>query len=218
LAAWFGRQPEPISSLCKLRCIQSGQGLGKTEVKSLQNSKTTYGIVAQVLHWLLACFILMQFILGLYAASLPLSMARLQWLSTHKSVGMTLLAFIVLRALWRWRDPPPPLPDAMPRWEQQAARFAHLALYLVPLLAILSGWLYASATGLSVNWFGLVLIPDLIDKNSQLAPTLKAVHFSFVALLALLILAHVAAALRHALILKDGMISRMLPFDAARKN
>jgi cytochrome b561 len=170
-----------------------------------------------VLHWLVACFILMQFILGLYAASLPLSLARLQWLSTHKSFGITLLALIVMRALWRWANPPPPLPVGMSRTEQLAARLVHGALYLVPLLAILAGWLYASATGLSVNWFGLILVPDLMAKNASLAPLFKGLHQALVALLALLVLAHVAAALRHAFILKDGLLQRMWPFGASRK-
>ena len=170
-----------------------------------------------MLHWIVAGFILIQFTVGLYAASLPLSLARLQWLSTHKSLGMSLLVLIVLRAIWRWGNPPPPLPESMPQREQLAARLMHGALYIVPLLAILAGWLYASATGLSVNWFGLVLVPDLIAKNAQIAPLLKTVHQVLVALLALLVLAHVAAALRHAFVLKDGLLQRMWSFNVSRK-
>jgi cytochrome b561 len=190
----------------------------KANVKTLRNSKEAYGILAQVLHWLVACFILIQFILGVYAASLPLSMARLQWLSTHKSIGMTLLLLLLLRALWRWIDPPPPLPDSLARWERRAALMMHAALYITPVLAILAGWLYASATGLSVNWFGRVLVPDLIAKNSQLAPLLKTLHQTLAVLLGLFLSAHIGAALRHALILKDGVLLRMLPIGKSRKN
>jgi cytochrome b561 len=175
------------------------------------NSKEAYGILAQVLHWCVAIFVLIQIALGLYAASLPLSLARLQWLATHKSIGLSLLVLVLLRALWRWRDPPPALPDAMPLWEQRAALLMHAGLYIVPVLAIVAGWLHASATGLSVNWFGLVLIPDLIAKNTGLAPLLKGLHQGLVGLLVLLLIGHIGAALRHALVLHDTVLQRMLP-------
>jgi len=176
------------------------------------NSKEAYGILAQVLHWCVATFILIQITLGLYAASLPLSLARLQWLSLHKSIGLTLLVLVILRGLWRWCDPPPPPPDTLALWEQRAAHAMHIALYIVPLLAIVAGWLYASASGLPVNWFGLLLIPDLIAKNAALAPLFKALHQALVGLLVLLLIGHIGAALRHALVLRDTVVQRMLPF------
>lgn len=175
------------------------------------NSKEAYGILAQVLHWCVALLILIQITLGVYAASLPVSLARLQWLSLHKSIGLTLLALLLLRAIWRWIDTPPALPGTMPRWERRAAHVMHGALYIVPLLAIVAGWLYASASGLSVNWFGLLLIPDLIDKNAGLAPLFKALHQALVGLLVLLLVGHVGAAARHALVLRDTVMQRMLP-------
>ena len=176
------------------------------------NSKEAYGILAQVLHWCVATFILIQIALGLYAASLPVSLARLQWLSLHKSIGLTLLVLVILRGLWRWRDPPPALPATMPRWERRAAHATHVALYIVPVLAIVAGWLYASASGLPVNWFGLLLIPDLIPKNPALAPLFKTLHQALVGLLVLLLVGHVGAAARHALVLRDKVVQRMLPF------
>jgi cytochrome b561 len=181
------------------------------------NSKEAYGILAQVLHWCVATFILIQIAVGLYAAGLPLSLARLQWLSLHKSIGLTLLVLVTLRGFWCWRDPPPALPGTMPRWEQRAAYAMHGALYIVPVLAIAAGWLYASASGLPVNWFGLLLIPDLIEKNPDLAPLFKTLHQALVALLVLLVVGHVGAAARHALVLRDKVVQRMLPFGRQGK-
>jgi len=175
------------------------------------NSGGAYGIIAQVLHWCVAALILTQIALGLYAANLPVSMARLQWLSYHKSLGLTILALVLVRLVWRWIDAPPPLPDTMAHWERRAARVMHGALYIVPVLAMLAGWLYASAAGLSVNWFGLILIPDLIAKNTAIAPLFKALHHGLVALLALLLTGHIVAAARHAFILRDNVAQRMLP-------
>ena len=175
------------------------------------NSRQAYGIIAQALHWCVAALVLIQFALGLYAANLPVSMARLQWMSYHKSLGLTILALVLVRLLWRRVDTPPPLPDMLSQRERRAARAMHGALYLVPVLAMFAGWLYASAAGLSVNWFGLVLIPDLIAKNTAIAPLFKVLHLGLAGLLALLLIGHVGAAARHALVLRDKVVQRMLP-------
>lgn len=175
------------------------------------NSSGAYGIIAQVLHWCVAALIFIQIALGAYAANLPVSMARLQWLSYHKSLGLTILALVLVRLAWRWIDAPPPLPDTMAHWERRAAHAMHIALYVVPVLAMLAGWLYASAAGLSVNWFGLMLVPDLIAKNTAIAPLFKELHHGLVGLLVLLLAGHIAAAARHAFVLRDSIVQRMLP-------
>lgn len=178
----------------------------------IRNTNESYGIIAQSLHWLVAALVLVQLGLGLYAASLPVSLARLQWLSHHKSLGLAILALVLLRLAWRSMNPPPALPESMPRWQRGAASATHWLLYLLLLLAPLAGWMHASAAGLSVNWFGLFQVPDLISKQPELSDLLKTVHKGCVALLALLLLGHVGAALRHALVLRDGIAHRMLPW------
>lgn len=181
------------------------------------NSEEAYGIIAQALHWCVAALIFIQIPLGLYAANLPVSMARLQWLSHHKSLGLTILALVLVRLAWRWIDAPPPLPNTMAQQERRAAHAVHIALYVVPVLAMLAGWLYASAAGLSVNWFGLILIPDLIAKNTGIAPLFKELHHGLVGLLALLLVGHIGATARHAFILRDNVAQRMLPAGWRRK-
>ena len=183
----------------------------------LQNSQEAYGIIAQALHWCVAALIFIQLPLGLYAANLPVSMARLQWVSSHKSLGLTILALVLVRLAWRRMDAPPPLPGTMAPWERRAAQGMHRALYFVPVLAMLAGWLYASAAGLSVNWFGLILIPDLIAKNTAIAPLFKELHHGLAGLFALLLAGHMAAAARHAFVLRDGVAQRMLPAAWRRK-
>lgn len=175
------------------------------------NSEKAYGIIAQVLHWCVAALIFVQLPLGLYAANLPVSMARLKWLSYHKSLGMTILLLMMLRLCWRWIDAPPALPGTISSWERRAALSIHRALYVVPMLAMFAGWLYASAAGLSVNWFGWLLIPDLIAKNTELAPLFKQLHHGLVGLLVLVLIVHIGAAARHAFVLSDDVVQRMLP-------
>jgi cytochrome b561 len=177
-----------------------------------RNSNESYGIIAQAFHWLVAVLVLAQIALGLYAANLPVSLARLQWLSHHKSLGLTVLAIVLLRLGWRALNPPPALPPAMPPWERRAARAVHWLLYLLLVLAAIAGWLYASAAGLSASWFGLFAVPDLVAKDRELAAVFKALHIGLVTLLALLVLGHAGAALRHAVLLRDGAMHRMLPW------
>lgn len=184
---------------------------------NLRNSTEPYGIIAQAFHWLVAFLVLVQIGIGLYAANLPVSLARLQWLSHHKSLGLAILALVLLRLGWRALNPPPELPSSMPRWQRLAALGTHRLFYVLLILAPFAGWLYASAAGLSVNWFGLLPLPDLLSKDRQLAELFKALHIGLVALLALLVAVHVGAALRHGLLLRDGVMHRMLPWKP-RKN
>lgn len=176
------------------------------------NSTQAYGATAQVLHWLVAVLVFAQFALGLYVLSLPVSLARLQWVSRHKSLGLAILVLVLVRIAWRWLHPPPPLPRSMPEWERRAAISTHRLMYLLLVLAPLAGWLFASAAGLSVNWFGLFIVPDLVAPDRTLAAFFKALHFALVALFGVLVVLHVGAALRHALVLRDGVMQRMLPW------
>ena len=161
----------------------------------------------------MAILVLAQIPLGIYAARLPIGLERLQWLSRHKAIGITLLVLVLARLLWRLAVRPPALPGFMPRWERRVATITHRILYALLLAAPIAGWLYASAAGLSVSWFGLVHIPDLIAKDRALADVFKLTHIVLVSLLAALIAGHVAAALRHAFLRHDGVVQRMLPWQ-----
>ena len=100
----------------------------------------------------------------------------------------------------------------MPRWERRAALATHRLLYALLLVAPISGWLYASTAGLSVTWFGWFKIPDLLAKNTEIAPYFKDLHEVLVFALIALVVLHVLAALRHACFRRDGVIGRMLPW------
>ena len=89
----------------------------------------------------------------------------------------------------------------------------HFLLYACLAAAPLSGWLYSSATGVPTVPFGIgaLELPDLVPKDRELAMTLKFVHMTLVYFLAVLVGLHVAAALKHQLIDRNGIIGRMLP-------
>lgn len=178
----------------------------------LLNTETRYGIVAQLFHWTVAALVLAQIPLGIYAARLPISIERLQWLSRHKAIGMTVLVLVLARLLWRLASRLPELPASMPPWERRVATATHRLLYLLLVAAPVAGWLYASAAGVPVSWFGLVEVPDLVAKNRQLADLFRITHIVLVFALTAVLALHVAGALRHAFIRRDGVVHRMLPW------
>jgi cytochrome b561 len=174
------------------------------------NPTSRYTGVAIALHWLLGLMIVGAFVVGLYMADLPMSPSRLKLFNWHKWAGITILAFSVLRLLWRFTHrPPADLPA--PRWQNLAAHGTHWALYALFFLVPLAGWAYSSAAGFSVVWFGVLPLPDFVGKDKALADMLKERHELLAWLLAVLVLLHIAAALKHHFIDRDGLINRMRP-------
>jgi cytochrome b561 len=101
----------------------------------------------------------------------------------------------------------------MPAWQAAASGASHTLLYLLLLATPISGWFFSSAAGVPTGPFGVAMLqlPDMVDKNGDLAVTLKFVHMAINYALGALICLHIAAALKHLLINQDGIMSRMLP-------
>ena len=175
-------------------------------------SRSRYTPVAIGLHWLMAVALVGTFALGFYMYDLPFSPHKLRLFSWHKWAGVTIFALLLFRIFWRLTHRPPALPAAMPLWQQRLAEATHLALYGLMIAIPLSGWLMSSAKGFQTVWFGVLPIPDLLDKNEELGKLLQIVHQSLNILLALTVFAHVGAALKHHFINRDDVLRRMLPF------
>lgn len=168
-----------------------------------------YNRTAIALHWSVALLIFAAFPLGMYMHDLPLSPTKLQLYSYHKWLGITVLALAVLRVVWRAAHTPPPLPQSMPRWQQLASHAVHQFLYVLIFVVPLSGWVMSSAKGFKTVWFGVLPLPDLVGKDKALGEMLSQVHENLNYLLLALVLLHIAAALKHHFIDKDGVLSRM---------
>ena len=163
---------------------------------------------AVLLHWLLALMILVSFSMGVYMSDLPVSPTRLKLYNWHKWAGVTILALSALRLLWRLAHrPPPDLP--MPAWQARAAHLTHGLFYLLFFAVPLAGWAYSSAAGFPVVWFGVLPLPDFVPVDKALADILKATHGNLAFALAGLVVLHVAGAVQHQFIARDGLINRL---------
>ena len=178
-----------------------------------------YDAMAIGLHWLIALGILALIAVGLTMTHTQLGpMAKFQLYQLHKSIGITVLFAVALRALWRLTHRPPRLPDAMPPLERRAAEGAHAALYAFLFLLPLTGWALVSASPFNIPtvlygvipWPHLPVLSTLTDKT-PVERVLKLVHGKAAWLLIALVAVHAGAALRHHFILRDGIMQRMLP-------
>lgn len=174
-----------------------------------------YTGLAMALHWLLAVAILGLFGLGLYMTDLPFSPTRLKLYNWHKWAGVMFLTLTVLRLLWRLTHRPPALPQritlAMPGWQMRAYHATHHLMYALFFVVPLLGWAYSSAAGFPVVLFGVLPLPDFVGPDKALAELIKPWHGWAAWALIGLAGVHMAAALKHHWVDRDGLLLRMLP-------
>ncbi|HET9653244.1 MAG TPA: cytochrome b, partial [Usitatibacter sp.] len=121
-------------------------------------AENRYTTVAIVLHWLIAALVVAQFAFGWWMQEIPKSPPgmRAGAFNLHKSVGLTILALMLLRLAWRLAHRPPALP-AMPRWQARLARATHIGFYVLLIALPLTGYIGSAFSGYPVKYFGIVL-------------------------------------------------------------
>lgn len=174
----------------------------------LRNSATHYGIIAILLHWVMAILLIALLILGLYMVGMPISLEKLKFYGWHKEYGILALMLVGVRIVWRLINKTPHL--ALPLLEKIAARTVHWAFYGFMFAMPITGWLITSAAGLPVSFFGLFVLPDLVAPNPDAMKFYQEIHeWLGYGLIATIIL-HASAALKHHFINKDDILKRML--------
>lgn len=173
-------------------------------------STPRYSGTAITLHWLLALALFGLFGMGWYMTGLAMSPTRLKLYNWHKWAGVTVLALSFLRLAWRLTHRPPAEPP-MPAWQAAVAQAAHVALYILFFAVPLAGWAYSSAAGFPVVWFGVLPLPDLVAPDRELAEAIKPLHRILAYTMAAIVLVHVAGALKHQFVDRDGLLRRMWP-------
>lgn len=196
----------------------------------MKQTPTSYTKTAIVLHWLIAIFIALMFVLGWYMAELPKEapkqMAydlfdlgiytwqvaeevspRTFYFNLHKSLGLTVLALIVFRILWRITHTPPAALSSYKAIEKKVATATHHSLYLLMLAVPVTGLTMAINSKYGVKWFGIDVIAGL--DNKPLRDFFECTH-EFVGIVLLVFIGiHLLGALKHKFIDKDDTMSRM---------
>jgi len=185
-----------------------------------RNSSNGYGAVTQVLHWLIAVLIVVQWVLAEWAqdahvekATHPIAaLQELTLLARHKSVGLTIFALAFVRLVWRFVSPPPPLPNTMPRWQVIVAKATHFGFYALLFLMPMSGLVMSAAANFPVSYFGWFTIPNVVAPDETLEHIMKERHHQLFDILSVLAVAHIVAALKHQFVDRDDVLRKMLPW------
>ena len=189
-----------------------------------------YSKVAIVLHWLIALVIFAMFALGWYMADLPkeapkqLAFDLFDWgiyswqlaeeasprtfyFNLHKSIGVTLLALIAFRLVWRITHRPPALLTSYKAWERKLSTAAHHTMYLLMFVIPLTGIAMSLNSKYGLMWFGIKLFGGVDDKETR--HTFEEMHELVGIILLLIVIVHIAGALKHKFIDKDQTMDRM---------
>lgn len=176
-----------------------------------KNPRDHWGAVSQTLHWLIVGLIVVMAWLGLTMTDLPNTPRKVEIFALHKSIGLTILALVLLRLAWRaYAGAPDPL-ASIPRWQHRLAVVTHAGMYVLLLAMPISGWVIHSASGFPLRWFGLFRVPPLTGHDEALQELAATWHEWIFWTLVVMVLAHATAAFWHHLFQNDATLRRMLP-------
>jgi cytochrome b561 len=175
------------------------------------NTKTDWGWPAKWLHWIGAILILLLLGHGWWMTHLAPRPDRLAHYAGHAGLGYDLLALLIIRQLWRWTHAVPELPAELATWERLSAKAGHYGLYLLMFASTLTGWALAGtfSTPLNKDAFGIPVPSILISKERATHQFFEHWHEYLSYALALLVVIHILAALRHHLIKHTDVLRRM---------
>jgi cytochrome b561 len=172
---------------------------------------TSYGMGARVFHWLTLALLLTIVPIGLVMGDLPRGALQNTAFITHESLGLTVLALTLARLAWRLTHaPPPPSRDLSP-FEVLASGSVHWLLYLVLIVMPLMGYLFVAFSGIALDYFGLLPVPEPMPTDKETGKIFLAIHASLQWVLYGLVLMHAGAALHHYFFRRNDILQRMLP-------
>lgn len=174
-----------------------------------------YVLSARVLHWVMAAGFIFMWACGYAMTSLVPDDSALQefLFGLHISIGVTLLMLLAARIAVRLSNSPPPLPDALARWEKVSSHLGHLGLYLLPATVIIIGWAETDFGGHGVKWFGIAM-PKIFPTMEVMAgfklETVTANLHRWLAYTMLgLVVIHIAAVAKHRWLDGHDVLHRM---------
>jgi cytochrome b561 len=173
-----------------------------------------FTVLSRLLHWVMAIMVIAMLFIGVGMVASLANYHRL--VSVHKPLGITILILVTIRLINRLFNPPPPLPGHMPPWQRFAAEASHWALYALMFALPLVGWGMLSAADYPIVLYGRLHLPPILPHDAMLYAKLRMAHTYLAFLLFATFLAHLGAALLHALIYRDGVFQSMASWRATR--
>jgi len=175
----------------------------------MASKRLQYGPTAKGFHWAVVLLVAIQLPLGWLMPDIKRGMAPGSAMSLHISIGITILVLIVLRFFWRLTHPVAP-ESRLPNWQRLSSELVHWLLYLAVLATTTSGWFFESARGWTIQVYGVLPLPRLVEEGSSIGHTIGEFHSTMVWVLVALISVHVLAAFVHLLVYRDRVMQRML--------
>ncbi|SAK54544.1 cytochrome B561 [Caballeronia fortuita] len=170
-----------------------------------------YDATARLFHWATAALLLIQYVLAWTMPDVHRDTKPIGLIAWHLGVGVAIFLLVLVRLLWRSVHAAPPEPASLPPALRALARYTHWLLYLLLIAVPLMGWANASSRDWAVTLFAAIPMPPLSPAGSSVGHALGDWHRVFAWVLLALVGMHVAAALFHQFVLRDGTLGRMLP-------
>jgi cytochrome b561 len=169
-----------------------------------------FALPSRLLHWTMAAMVLTMLFIGV---AMIASLADYHTLvSIHRPLGIAILILVVVRFVNRRLNPPPPFLASMSPAERRIASVSELAMYGLMLVLPLVGWGMLSAARYPIVLYGSLHLPFILPHSPMLYAVLRRTHTVLAYLFFLTFLGHFAAILFHTLVLRDGILKRMVPW------
>ncbi|PID33886.1 MAG: cytochrome b [Thiotrichales bacterium] len=180
-------------------------------MSNLLNTKESYGWVSIILHWLMAVTLIAMYFVGDWMVDLDYYS---KWYKDapdiHKSVGLIIGVFMLVRIFWNVFQVKPRHVDPSTVSMNMMASAVHYIFYLLVFILVISGYLISTAKGQGIEVFGLFEIPALLANDKDRGELAGVVHEYLGLGFILLVAAHALAALAHHFFMKDRTLKRML--------
>jgi cytochrome b561 len=175
-----------------------------------------FNVLARILHWTMAAMILTM--LGIGVAMVASLADYHLLLSIHRPLGIAILILVVLRFINRKLSTLPAFPATMSHTERHVAKVSEYLMYGLMLVLPLVGWGMLSAAGYPIVLFGSLHLPFILPHSLMLYWVLRQAHTVLAYLFFVTFVAHFGAILFHTLIVRDGMLKRMAPWNTSRQS
>jgi cytochrome b561 len=177
---------------------------------STTNNPAQFALPSRILHWLMALLLVAMLFIGVAMVSSLGDYHRL--LTIHRPLGILILILAAIRLVTRMLARLPAFPPSMAPSEQLVAKLSERLLYTLFFALPLVGWAMLSAGHYPIVMFGAVHLPPILPARPRLYATLRETHTVLAYLLFMTFLAHAGAVLFHTVVLRDGLLNRMIPW------